>query len=136
MSNPLAFLRRPDLRCACLFPLRIIRVTDRVVLKRPIESTAIIRRKWQSFLQPLWQIWVANEVPAVQQRIILPGLEHTPGVRVIKTASGEERCAAKDVAEGSEVDRAEAPGIEELLLFGFAVDLLIALGSLSVLLLD
>jgi hypothetical protein len=112
-----------------LIELWVIYIPYAIVLERTIKSRPIIRSQREPFLQSLRQIRIANEISPIDQGVIAPGLENTPGVRVVESARREKWRVAKDLAERRKIDGWQSPRIEELLLLCFAEDLLVALGD-------
>lgn len=106
---------------------RIVRIVERIVLERPIEPAAIVRRERDAVLQPLHQVRVADEVAAVEQGVVLARLEHAPRVRIVPAAGREEGRGAEDLAECVEGHVGQAPALEEAVLLFVAEDLLVAL---------
>jgi hypothetical protein len=118
----------PLLSLGSLAPFWIISIPDRAIFERTIETGSVIRRKRQALSQPLGEIWVADEIPPVQQAVVC--VHQTPRIFVVESTSREERCIAKDFAEAGQIDRPQAPGFEELFLLLRAEHLLIPLSSL------
>ena len=76
-------------------------------------------------MQSSGKVRVADEVPAIQQTIVR--LHRFPRVLVVEPAGGEERRVTKDIPEGGQIDRTQAPGLEELLLLLRGEHLLVSL---------
>jgi len=111
--------------CRLLAPFWIISVPDRTVFERAIELAAVIGSKRQALVQAPREVRVADEIPSIQQAIV--GLCCVPCVLIVEATSREEWCVGEDRTESRQIDGMQAPGIEELLLFSGAVDLLVSL---------
>ena len=61
-----------------LLSSQIVGIPNNIVLKRPIETVTIILRKRNALLHPIDKVRVADEVPAINQRVVFPGLDLTP----------------------------------------------------------
>ena len=114
--------------CPLLFSgLLIIGITNRIILKRSIKPTPLVRSERNPLLQPLHKIRVTSEEPTIQKRIVASIFQHTPRVTLVPATAGEEGCRAEYFAESAQVYVQQAPALEEGVFFFVAEDLFVAL---------
>jgi hypothetical protein len=82
-----------------MFPHGIIRVTNRVVIKRSIKPASIVRCQRQAVLKSHRQVGVADEVSTIQESVVPARLDDTPRVRIIEATCREEWSISKDSTE-------------------------------------
>src|SRR6478736_6667478 len=87
-----------------LFVKGIIRISNSIILKRPIKRLPIICLQRPTVSQSLHQIRVTDKIPSIQKGIIFSTLDNTPGVNIIESASGKEWRISKDRTEQRQID--------------------------------
>ena len=98
-----------------------------VIFKGPIEPGSVVRSQGEALPQSIHQIRVTGKVTTVKEAIIFSRFHNAPGVGVIKSSGGEERCGTEDLPETIQSDILQAPVLKETIFLAFTKDLLIAL---------
>lgn len=111
-------------RLSLLINSGIVDIVERIVLERSVEARPVVGVQRQSVLESVHKVWVAKEITAKDESIILAGFDNAPRVLVVKASAGEERSRPEDFPEPVQGDVIEAPALQKAVLFSFTEYLL------------